>query len=64
MFNQLDIVAALNSDLYLAGSYGSLQPNELGNVEPVSVAAPEPSTLLLALVGLLAVAATTRRGCA
>lgn len=47
VFNQLDIVAAQQAGLLLAGPYASVQANSLASV-------PEPSSLLLLAVGLFA----------
>ena len=45
LFNQLDIVAAQQAGLYLTGSYAGLQAAPF-------VPVPEPSSLLLLLVGV------------
>ena len=53
LFNQLDIVAAQQVAIYLTGPYAGLKPDAL------VASVPEPSSLLLLGVGLLAV--TCRR---
>lgn len=51
VFNQLDIVAAQQAAIYLAGSYAGV------NGETLPVAVPEPASFALLGIGFLALAA-------
>jgi hypothetical protein len=53
-FNQLDIIAALNGNIYLTGSYCA----EAG---PAALAIPEPSTFILLVLGLTSMLPGWRR---
>jgi hypothetical protein len=68
LFNQLDMVAALQAGLYLAGPYAAGHPESgLGRDRTAvvqngsTIAMPEPSTLMLLAAGLLLVAPVLRR---
>ena len=61
VFNQLDIIAALNANVYLAGPYVATAPRDLvatGGADGLHAVVPEPSSTALfaaGIVGLLLV---------
>lgn len=74
LFDQIDIIAALGTNLYMTGPQAALQPegqrsdaqssivyNGLGDVDLVYVPVPEPSALVLSIIGLLGSVAASRR---
>jgi hypothetical protein len=52
VFNQLDIIAALNADIYLRGSYAALQLASAGQNALLPVPVPEPHSLPLLAMGI------------
>jgi hypothetical protein len=51
-FDQMDIVAALTANVYLAGPYAALDDSGLPVEQPTAIPVPEPTSLWLACAGL------------